>query len=83
MAKFIRVHKDSMNGNGVTTTHNYYINVEDISHIDCAEGYRHHNCVIYLKTTVYDKDLKTFVNATLEVEETVDEINTKLGFRGV
>jgi hypothetical protein len=78
---FIKLHHTDEKAVGVQQC--YFIDVTDISHITCTDSGDFHRSVVYLKTTVYDKQLNTFVNATLVADETVEEINAMLGFRGV
>ncbi len=79
---FIKLHHTDEKSNGAIQQC-HFIDVKDISHITCTDSGDFHRSVVYLKTTVYDKQLKTFVNATLVADETVEEINAMLGFRGV
>ena len=78
---FIKLHHTDERESGMQQC--YFIDVKDISHITCTDSGDFHRSVVYLKTTVYDKQLNTFVNATLVADESVEEINAMLGFRGV
>lgn len=78
MANFIKLHHTDVKSDGAMQQC-HFIDVTDISHITCTDLGDFHRSIVYLKTKVYDKNLKTFVNKTLEADETVEEINAKLG----